>query len=100
VVLGTGAKVTEDGTVVGTTRITFDFGGGGVFVLGNDHFALDPTDNPGEFRLADHGRITEGTGLLADAFGKVMLQGTVSLSATGEGSANLTIKGKVCDVAA
>ena len=98
-VTGTGAKVTEDGTVVGTTSITYDFGSGDTFTTGENHFALAPTETPGVFSLSDQGRITEGTGRFLNSFGKLVLHGTVSFSASGTGEAILEVKGRLCDVA-
>lgn len=98
-VTGTGAKVTEDGTVVGSTSITYDFGSGDTFTTGENHFALSPTETPGVFNLSDQGRVTEGTGRFLESFGKLVLHGTVSFSASGTGEAVLKVKGKLCDIA-
>jgi hypothetical protein len=98
-VTGTGAKVTEDGTVVGSTSITYDFGSGNTFRTGENHFALSPTETPGVFNLSDQGRITEGTGIFLNSFGKLVLHGTVSFSASGAGEAILDVKGRLCDIA-
>jgi hypothetical protein len=99
VVIVTGIKFTEDGSVVGTTRIVFDFGSGSTITLTAEHFALDPTDQPGVFRLNGVGKISEGTGRFQNAYGKLTFHGTMIFSPEGAVlDDTFSIKGSVCDI--
>ena len=95
-VITTGGKLGDDGSVVGTVRETFNFGGGNTFTIAEQHFTLSSTETPGVFRLNSEGKISAGTGNFEDAYGKLVWHGDISFSPGGVASTNLTVKGRVC----
>jgi hypothetical protein len=96
--------LTDDGNIHGIEEVVFTFEPG-VFFKERDKFTFGPSDeDPGEWHFTGVGRVIEGSGMFAQAYGKLLIVGT----ATGApvpfppffpSVFTASVKGTVCDVA-